>query len=111
MPPGPGAGAPEKVIVCFGDTTAEDPPADERQRWPSRLHARLSAAGTGSYRVINAEAPGLTTGGALGRSEPGGVFPRPRLVTQRVGSSGSGSGGRASAPQVARCAGERRARE
>jgi lysophospholipase L1-like esterase len=80
---------PEKIIVCFGDAAAEDGLADESERWPSLLRARLSTFGSGIYRVIDAETPELTTGAALERIDNAVTFHRPHLVSLRFGNSDS----------------------
>jgi hypothetical protein len=88
---------PEKVIVCFGDSAVDDGFPNASPRWPARLCAGLNAAGAPTYRVIDAESPGLTPEKALALIESRVVFHRPRLVTLRFRGRGS-TGTPAAAP-------------
>jgi acyl-CoA thioesterase-1 len=58
--------APEKVLLCLGDSLTAGYGLDEAQAWPALLQARLDEQLPG-WRVVNAGVSGDTTAGGLKR--------------------------------------------
>ncbi|MBN2317761.1 MAG: arylesterase [Acidobacteria bacterium] len=59
---------PRPLLVAFGDSLTEGAGVDPAQNYPSKLQARIDAAGY-SYRVVNAGVSGETSSQGLSRAE------------------------------------------
>jgi acyl-CoA thioesterase-1 len=82
--PSPSAAAPH-VIVAFGDSLTAGLGVKPEDSYPSRLEARLRAAGY-DYRVVNAGVSGDTTAGGLRRVD-WALKSKPEIVIVALGAN------------------------
>src|SRR3989454_4295025 len=81
----PRAAAEPHVIVAFGDSLTAGLGVSPEESYPSRLEARLRAAGY-DYRVVNAGVSGDTTAGGLRRVD-WALRSKPEIVIVALGAN------------------------
>jgi lysophospholipase L1-like esterase len=93
-----------RTIVLFGESITAGADVPKAERWSSLLEARLNAAATGPYRVVNAGRRGETTVTALSRMDREVVERRPDLVVVQFGLDDGSDPVKTARPPVERAA-------